>query len=248
MLATAPFWLPIQCLRHRGHFFDGIERAIDALFREAPFRHAAQRAGIQRVNPFVRFPGIDREQVFLVPGHWTSSHEQIEYPLLAALCSLLKPQNIFEFGTYFGEATLMFAKASPDARIQTLNIPEDVAPSQGISAIQAGELISNSQIGKLFKGTPEENRITQILCDSAKFDDSERQQQYDFIWVDAGHSYENVMTDSRHALKMVSPGGHVFWHDFDSSQPGVVRALTEIAREHKLFWIEKTSIVGFEKL
>jgi hypothetical protein len=40
--------------------------------------------------------------------------------------------------------------------------------------------------------------------------------------------------------------GYVFWHDFDAEQPGVTRALLEIASNRKLFWIERTSIVGFQ--
>lgn len=141
----------------------------------------------------------------------------------------------------------MFAKASPAAEIVTLNIPENEFPVLGISEIQKTELLANSQIGKLFRGTFENHRIEQIFCDSANFDVSPHCDKYDFIWVDAGHSYENVRMDSLNALKMIREGGSVFWHDFDASQAGVTRALLEIAKDHNLFWIEKTSIVGFEK-
>lgn len=248
VLAAAPVWLPVQLAKYRGHFLDAAEQAIERLFHEAPLRAAAQRAGIKTVNPFERFPGIDREKVCLVPGHWSSSHEQIEYPILSAICSLLKPKQIFEFGTFYGEATLMFAQASPEARLVTLNLPEGAEPALGIDDIQKEELICDRQIGRLFRGTPEESRIEQILSDSSHLDVSKHRDRYEFIWVDAGHSYENVKSDSALALQMVCKGGFVFWHDFDSSQPGLTRALLEISTNSKLFWIERTSIVGFEKL
>ena len=141
----------------------------------------------------------------------------------------------------------MFARSSPTAHISTLNIPESTMPALGIRDTQLSELLQNDQIGKFFKGKPEERSITQILGDSAEFDVSNHREAYDFIWVDACHSYENVKVDSAHAFEMVAPGGHVFWHDFDATQPGVTSALLEMAGSRELFWIGKTSIVGFKK-
>ena len=86
-LGMAPLWIPLKLIRYRGHFLDGVSRSLAILLREVPLRFAAQRAGIRLENPFLRFPGIEREPTRLVPGHWTSSHEQIEYPLLIALCA-----------------------------------------------------------------------------------------------------------------------------------------------------------------
>jgi len=245
-LGMAPLWIPLKLIRYRGHFLDGVSRSLAILLREVPLRFAAQRAGIRLENPFLRFPGIEREPTRLVPGHWTSSHEQIEYPLLMALCALLKPRRIFEFGTFLGEATLMFARAAPEASITTINIPEYEEPTLGIGEKQRPELLRNQQIGSLFQGGPENRRINQILCDSATFDINGHENTYDFIWIDAGHSYENVKSDSKKALAMIRKNGYIFWHDFDAEQPGVTRALLEIASNRKLFWIARTSIVGFQ--
>jgi hypothetical protein len=120
-----------------------------------------------------------------------------------ALCASLKPQNIFEFGTFLGEATLMFARAFPEASISTINIPENEEPTLGIGKKQRSELLRNQQIGSLFRGRPESLRIKQILCDSATFDTAGHENAYDFIWIDAGHSYENVRSDSNKAFKML---------------------------------------------
>lgn len=113
----------------------------------------------------------------------------------------------------------------------------------GLDFQQRSELLMEEKIGICFRGTPEASRIEQILLDSADLDPSHHQGRYDWIWVDAGHSYECVCNDSDKAFEMVAPGGYVFWHDFDSSQEGVVRCLTERARSRKLCWIDRTSLV-----
>ena len=49
----------------------------------------------------------------------------------------------------------------------------------------------------------------------------------DFVFIDAGHTYENASADIRAWLPKVKPGGHIAGHDYGSA-PGVNRAVNEL--------------------
>jgi predicted O-methyltransferase YrrM len=47
-----------------------------------------------------------------------------------------------------------------------------------------------------------------------KADSLIREAPFEFIFIDAGHRYEEVLNDSRRALEVLSPNGCVVWHDY----------------------------------
>ena len=49
----------------------------------------------------------------------------------------------------------------------------------------------------------------------------------DFVFIDAGHSYEAVRADIAAWLPKVRPGGWFGGHDYHSAHPGVIRAVDE---------------------
>jgi len=171
-MLLAPLWLPFWILRIRGHALDGVLRARETLVCESWLNARAQQAGLVRVNPFEAFPGLALQKGFLSAEHWGSSHDRVEYPLLTALCAHLRPRQIFEFGTFHGEATLLFARSCPEARITTLNIPGRQNPRFAFDSRQRSELLAEEAIGSAFRETPEAMRIEQLLLDSADLDPS----------------------------------------------------------------------------
>jgi hypothetical protein len=50
---------------------------------------------------------------------------------------------------------------------------------------------------------------------------------FDFVYIDADHSYESVLTDIRAWLPKVRDGGMIAGHDYVESQPGVKKAVHE---------------------
>jgi len=63
-----------------------------------------------------------------------------------------------------------------------------------------------------------------------------------WIYIDAGHSYEEVIADTRAAAKRVQPGGYLVFNDFayldlDYGQYGVHRAVSEflVSERWKIF-------------
>lgn len=49
----------------------------------------------------------------------------------------------------------------------------------------------------------------------------------DFIFIDAGHSYQAVAADIRAWAQKVRPGGWVGGHDYHPNHPGVIQAVDE---------------------
>ena len=57
----------------------------------------------------------------------------------------------------------------------------------------------------------------------------------DFVFVDGSHAYEYVLKDSESALKMIKPGGVILFHDYNTSWPGVTKALNELFTSNPRF-------------
>jgi predicted O-methyltransferase YrrM len=63
----------------------------------------------------------------------------------------------------------------------------------------------------------------------------------DLVFVDADHSREAVLRDSRAALLMLRHGGMIVWHDF-LYLDGVTTALAELAREMPIRHLAGTTL------
>lgn len=78
----------------------------------------------------------------------------------------------------------------------------------------------------------------------------------DYLFIDADHSYENVLGDYRFWQTMVRPGGRIAFHDYFSVE-GTKRAVTEILRTNGLKFValangtemgHKLGLIIFEKV
>jgi hypothetical protein len=164
---------------------------------------------------------------------------------IAAIVELLQPRCVFEIGTFRGQRTALFARHVPrNAEIFTLDLePKDI---EGMSMKpDKGDLlyIMKDQIGEHFQTLPESCRVTQLLGDSMTFDFSPFYGRCDLIFVDGGHTYPLVKSDSRHAFKMLKPGGVILWHDYKLRCSETVLALNEFRPTSELFHINETALV-----
>ncbi len=155
-----------------------------------------------------------------------------ELMAIAALVRQRQPQVMLEIGTLDGRTSLnMAANSEEGAHVFTLDLPD-----------QPGS-------GARFIGKPLAGKITQLFGDSVTFDYSALLNAVDFIFIDADHSYENVKSDSLHALELLRDGhGCIVWHDYDTwDWSGTTRALNRLFLEQQEFGmlrrIEGTSLV-----
>lgn len=191
-----------------------------------------------RALPFVpRVPATTVEH--LLPGaedvELTLRHQTRDRALgpgeayvLSLVTAWLQPQRVFEIGTASGQATLLMARQAPEAHIDTLDLgDEDASLGQ-----QSGQppLQDLSAIGVAYREGGVEDRVTQHLGDSARFDFGPFADAMDLVFVDGAHTYEYVRSDSRAALAMARHGGAIVWDDCTYASPGVSRALVELRR------------------
>ena len=146
--------------------------------------------------------------------------------VLSLIVACLRPRRVFEIGTGSGQTTLLIARQSPEALIDTL----DLGRSTPTLGTQKGEppWVDLETIGAAWRGTDYAAGITQHLADSASFDYAPFRGAVDLVFVDGAHTYEYVKSDSRAALEIVAPGGVVVWDDCNYVCPGVARALLEL--------------------
>jgi predicted O-methyltransferase YrrM len=159
------------------------------------------------------------ELLSLDVNEWNTTNT--EMCTLAMIARMVDAQRIFEFGTYDGRTTATMLLNSPRGHAFTIDLPASVQRNS-----------KQPDVGARLADPRFSGRSTQILADTLKHDFSLFFGTVDLIFIDAGHSYECTISDSRNAMKMLKPGGVIIWHDYAGYFPGVTRAVDEMMRHH----------------
>lgn len=166
---------------------------------------------------------------------------------LMIICSLIvsrDPKNILEIGTFDGNTTLQMAlNASEEALIHTIDLPDGENETH-LPILEEDMKFVHDKKKRLRKyvGTPFEKKIVQHFGDSTQYE-FRKFGFVDFCFIDGGHSYECVRSDTEKALKVMSEKGVILWHDFDPNCPGVYNWLLDFSKDHQLHHFESTSLV-----
>jgi predicted O-methyltransferase YrrM len=218
-----------------------------------PILYAALRSALKDMGPDP-LPKIserhfigDEDIALTQPGVEEAGSVKIgELAAINGIIRVLKPQAIFEFGTYQGRTALNFALNSPEnCRIFTLDLPLELKQELATSLLERDRLFaSNKNVGFLFSNSLKEysRKITQLSGDSRVYDFSEYVGEIDFVFIDGSHLEEDVVTDSINACEMVrARRGVIAWHDY-SPASDVARALVtfeeRIGRSGSIFHLE----------
>lgn len=160
-------------------------------------------------------------------------HEGFPEDYLVLHCILKSHKNkikrFLEIGTSKGMGTKIIKNALGDSVVYSLDLPTDLS--------------------YLSSDFPEENNMAyfcdlpfiQLRGDSTKFD-YEKYFPIDGWFIDAKHSYENVLIESKVAIK--SNAKLIIWHDTDITE--VYNAIIEAFKgdkDYKLFRVTDTRIV-----
>lgn len=167
-------------------------------------------------------------------GHLGQKQHQAAIIGLAQQCH----GPIVEFGTFTGRTTRLLAQCTPH-EIYTIDIgndPEDHYP----------DYVPGSD----FIGTPEADRIHLIIGDSRDVGIPLPFKSAGFIFIDGGHTYDVVLSDSRRAMDLVSDQGIIAWDDYNPSWPDSERAVNEINKIFPCVYCDKeyTAIGGMPVL
>lgn len=170
----------------------------------------------------------------------TSEDWQVSAYELAAILALAKSrriQSFFEFGTFDGRTSLNILKNLPEVRVASIDLPPSEVNLPGNKKI--ANLLHEHFAGRI-------PRFTQLSGNSVTFDFSPFRGQFDLVFIDAGHSFECALADSRSALGLIEGrDGVVIWHDY-ATWPGVTRAVEEVCKLNSnnadFFWIADTTL------
>ncbi|NLD90526.1 MAG: class I SAM-dependent methyltransferase [Lentisphaerae bacterium] len=161
-----------------------------------------------------------------------------ELMILAALVKQRGPAVCFEIGTFDGRTTENIAANQPvDGQCYTLDLPLDGADRAALPLASGDKTYIKKPVsGARMSKQAQSGRITQLYGDSGTFDFSPYYGKVDLMFIDGSHSYEYVLSDTEAAWKMVTPGGLILWHDYDSRWwPGVTRALNQLQGQDPRF-------------
>lgn len=195
------------------------------------------------------FPGISEcrglIQAAVPPLNGIGNVQPYELIVISTICKYLNPDLVFEFGTFNGLTTLHFAMNSPEsAKMVTIDLDPDDARRQLIN--DDTYYIKDNCVGLMFQGAPESAKIEQIYADSMTFDQLDYKGEADLIFIDAGHEYELVRSDTEKALDMLAPNGVILWHDYVFSHYGVYTWLNEISHSIPLYSIPNATLVCYQ--
>ena len=119
--------------------------------------------------------------------------------LFKAVRSQPNPRGM-EIGRFNGGSTLLLAVAvGPQGRLLSIDIePQDDAALAAI--LERAKL---------------RDRVELLVCDANKI---ERDEQYDFVFIDGDHSYEGAKRDHNRWGRRAKPGGLIIHHDMANSR------------------------------
>ena len=164
-----------------------------------------------------------------------------ELVILSAIVSkTTENQNILEIGTYDGRTTKNLA-SNTNNTVFTLDLPLDLNETLDINETFKDyynydkDLIKNRDFSK--NHLSEFQNIKSILCDSTKFDFSKI--DYSVAFIDGGHDYKTVKSDTENIFASIKKPGIILWHDYDVTND-VGKYLIDFAKECEISWIKNT--------
>ncbi len=139
-----------------------------------------------------------------IPERQVGSPSLLETFLIIGVGLIVEPDFIFEIGTFGGQTAKNLARHFIIPVI-TLDLDQS----------RAGDL---SEYG-----------VTQKVGHSIQFDFSPWYGKCGLVFVDGGHDYDTVKSDTQNALKLLTPDGAIVWHDYGNILfPDVTRYLQEL--------------------
>jgi hypothetical protein len=158
----------------------------------------------------------------------------LETACLLTLQKIVGATTIFEFGTALGATTLNMA-LNTKGIVRTLDLPPaEAAQSVELSPWGSSRANQDAIASHLREWDGIAENVLQVYGNSVAFDFSRYHNSSDLVWIDGGHDYEIVKSDSNNALEMLRKNALacIAWHDcYEPIAPGVARCLEELPHD-----------------
>lgn len=219
-------------------------------------------SGVLLVKPRVIFASVEEklgrpvDMVMPVPSSSIGSVSLLEAAILTSVLKLLQPTGIFEFGTFLGFMTRVFATNSQEStRIFSLDLPASAHPD--LATFSQTDVLSDfrtndaylsalqSVEGAAYLGQDLPPNVTLIKEDSRFFAPSDYglDSTCELVFVDGGHSEAVARADTENAFRLLNSPGCIAWHDFRSSLHTEVDSIVnQVAESRPVIHIESTML------
>lgn len=201
------------------------------------------------------------------PSSNIGSLTMLEATMIAAIIRLSDPKELFEFGTFLGYSTaLLINNSIEEARVHSLDLESANDNWQYAKEFSEQELRANhisndnylrmvqAEKGPYYLSTisdQQRSRLNLLKGDSLEFDCRLHKLcgVVDFVFVDGGHEYDIIKSDTMKSFQLIGDSGIVVWHDFNSKiHFEVTKFLNEMSVNQNIIYIENTmlafSVVG----
>ncbi|WP_346286189.1 class I SAM-dependent methyltransferase [Zoogloea sp.] len=174
----------------------------------------------------------------------------VDQIVLLCLDELLRPEGILEIGTFQGFTTRLLAKNSAARTIYSVDLPPTTQTL--IDTPEAGKVLSDgdynddylrdlqNRSGEIYLNNlppAERSRISLIKADSTQLDFAATFGPIEFAFIDGGHHYDIVRSDTEKVASIMKRGV-IVWHDFSSGiHSDVTRYLADRASTNRIFHV-----------
>lgn len=150
----------------------------------------------------------------------------LDTAVLVALGRLIEARAVFEFGTSIGLNSFNLLNNLDLDNIYTID-------NQVFDDYVFDDVLYVKQ-GK--KGA-----LNHMVVDSLEFETAPLRGKIDLVFIDGGHDYETVRSDTIKAFEMIDMNGPcvIAWHDYGNMDfPGVTRLVNEQSEEFDIFHVQ----------
>lgn len=201
--------------------------------------------------------GFKPYQAFLPPVE-IGSITLVDQVVLMCFLDLVAPKEVLEIGTFKGFTTRFLLENSDEkTNIKSIDLPksaaEIISADQEEIALQDGDYnddyLRRAQLisGEIYLAGINESqskRLELVKADSTKLDYAKLFSHLEFAFIDGGHDYGTVKSDTENVLKVMQKGV-ILWHDFSSAiHSDVTSYLAQVSQERPVFHI-KGSLLAF---
>ena len=145
-------------------------------------------------------------------------------------------QNFLEIGTYDGNTALNCAiNLNEGSKVLTIDLPENADANNQL--LYDNFLINNPK--RALKKCAHIPNVQQIYANSTEVDFGKL--DFNLAFIDGGHDYITVKSDSENVLKNIKSPGVILWHDYDVENP-VGDLIHELSPKYPIFKIKGTRL------
>lgn len=191
----------------------GNRENLSESLRSVYYRSVSEGYGVNTVDieDIVSLEGLDIRLNSYATKPGNVSHTELLYVCLIVRTFLSAGDNFLEIGTFNGNTILNVSLNVPEeSKCYTLDLPPDTAAPT--SPFLTGDLRFIQSSERLALRHTETDNVEQIYSDSADFDFSSI--KFSGAFIDGGHQYHIVKSDTENVLGCIQRPGFILWHDY----------------------------------